>query len=666
MTLGIATTAGFLGGWTTGCIVLLIGVWLFLALLGIRNGRFPWRVVGGGTFIVGSALWLGMHPAHASAWEVDAGYLGFAAESSLLQPGGSQVAQNLLAALLAACSVLGLLVAIDWLPLMPFAPLLGHVEARLVRAADARAAARAAAAAAARQQALATAIRPGSTAATMVLHSTATIDSPTLQATPAAPPLSLADAAAVVSAGVAIANVELDAVSSAEVADAIETENLEPRPTVTSLWDRFKPRASVSPEAPPDENAVDNEAGATDNSSLELGVSRAEAAPLTDAPTNLAIKSTTEPQAQIEASTPAADPEQKDSPVPDHDLEDEVTMPSDAESAVATIDGVPSPIADRDIADLDSAAASVAVPDVAVGETIAPRRKKKDDEPAESPPEEEPGEGDDKEGDDKEGDDKEGDDKEGDDELEEDEEEWEEDDDEKKKEGDEEKEEDEDEEWDDDEETDEPDDDESGGEEDDAKEGDDADDAEEDDEEADDGDDQSSSTDPVPQSIAAVSSSIEVAPLIEVAPSIEGAPAESVTADVPSTASAPIVEVVAIDTSSIELPLTDAPVIEVAAPVARAPVAPTQAPISRPPLPPTLFAELPADERELLGRATELLLRLESVSLSKLQRELAITYYSAARVFERLEKEGFVAPYTGSLARLVRITRTEWDARLRA
>ena len=50
--------------------------------------------------------------------------------------------------------------------------------------------------------------------------------------------------------------------------------------------------------------------------------------------------------------------------------------------------------------------------------------------------------------------------------------------------------------------------------------------------------------------------------------------------------------------------------------------------------------------------------------LARWQRELAITYYSAARVFERLEKEGFIAPYSGSLARTVKLTRTGWEQRL--
>ena len=62
-------------------------------------------------------------------------------------------------------------------------------------------------------------------------------------------------------------------------------------------------------------------------------------------------------------------------------------------------------------------------------------------------------------------------------------------------------------------------------------------------------------------------------------------------------------------------------------------------------------------------RAVDLIAGSESVSLSRLQRELGVTYYSAARVFERLEKEGFVAPYTGSLARAVRISREEWETR---
>src|SRR5262245_31793906 len=122
MTLCAASVSGFLGGWTTGCLVLLVGVWLFLALLGIRNSRFPWRLLGGAVFVVGSALWLVLHPTHASRWEVDSGYLGFAAQTSLLGAQVSPFLINLVGALLAACSAIGLLIAIDWLPLLPFAP----------------------------------------------------------------------------------------------------------------------------------------------------------------------------------------------------------------------------------------------------------------------------------------------------------------------------------------------------------------------------------------------------------------------------------------------------------------------------------------------------------------------------------------------------------------
>jgi DNA segregation ATPase FtsK/SpoIIIE-like protein len=65
-------------------------------------------------------------------------------------------------------------------------------------------------------------------------------------------------------------------------------------------------------------------------------------------------------------------------------------------------------------------------------------------------------------------------------------------------------------------------------------------------------------------------------------------------------------------------------------------------------------------------RAVDLLAGTESISLSRLQRELAITYYSAARVFEQLERSGFIAPYSGSLARAVLVTREQWEERRRA
>jgi hypothetical protein len=276
-------------------------------------------------------------------------------------------------------------------------------------------------------------------------------------------------------------------------------------------------------------------------------------------------------------------------------------------------------------------------PAAALAETLAPRRKKEEEEPAEEPEKEDD---EDEEGEEEEGEDDDFDDE--DSEEEEEDEEFEEEDDEK--EGDkEEEEEEEEEDWDDEEdeeEEEEEEDDDEDWEEDDEEEKED-----DDEEEKEEDDDESSSrTDPPPSAEAAseapAPSAVELAPAAE-NPADAGSTEDDVEFLAGDAAEAPAAD--AADGSSVE--------------AAEGPAAPAPAPAE---LAKLLFPDLPEEDAVVMVRAVDLIAGTESVSLSRMQRELGITYYSAARVFERLEKEGFLAPYTGNLARAVRITREEW------
>jgi hypothetical protein len=644
MTLG-ATLAGLLGGWTTGCVVLLGFLWLFLALLGIRNSRFPWRVAGGAAFVVGSALWLGMHPTHASAWEIDAGYLGFAAQTALLRPEGPALLQSLLGALLAACSVLGLLVAIDWLPLLPLAPLLATVEQRLASADSDRNRARAELAA---RQAAERARSAGVAAGSSVMNSSATLDAPRAAriASPAkpvdtnveavqsaAPPLVATDAAAVVAAAAGLVDATIPATAPDEAeappsSTAVSSPVAESETEGSTNWQRFRPR-KLAPESP-GQIPVDNGPESTHNSSLSMGASRADVASTIETPPVSAAVEVAGTPSTSGASEAVPAPDSKDSPVVDD--RDSVSMNSELVSGgTAVLDGDPVPV------EANAQVPAMAPPS---GETLSPRRKKKEEEEEQEPPadpEAEPDEeGDDEEGDDdfEEGDDDPEEEDDADEEEEGEEEDWE--DEEEEGDDEEEDEEEEDEDWEDDEEEDEDD---------------------EEDDDWDGDDDESSSRQPPAEASAPVASeSASEVGLIAAESVVETA--APIVAELPPVISDTDLAAPAAETAMAASSATTSPVA--ASGTAAPPVASTN------PDPGSLFSDLPGDERALLARATELILTLDQVSLSKLQRELSITYYSAARVFERLEKEGFIAPYSGSLARSVKVTRAEWEARLRA
>ncbi len=613
MTLGALSLTDRLGGWPQGCLVFFIFFWLLLALLGIRNSRLPVRVVGFATFVIASALWLGMHPAQTERWQIDAGLLGYWGKAGLLgQLTGSPSALNAIGALLIVCSVVGLLIAADWLPLLALAPLAEKVDARWKASAMARELVRSRQSPAAPRPPLP--LLPPLPAPTMQRTATATVVAPAAPPPPAPAALAPVTASPVNAASVReVVAVEPSAATTSEVngelADEVDdgVDDVVVQPT--TQWERFKPRAR--PEESPDRLPVDKGLQRTHNTSLSEGESRAVEVP----PSDVSVEASVPAAAVLsEASSPSdaapqLAPEQKDAPVFEHDRNPEDPTDEAGAAVVATLDEL-------------LEAASNEPPAASASETLAPRRKKAD-EPSEDPaeePTEEPAEKPDEEGEGEgEGEEGEEDDEESwdDDDAEEgdDKEDWEEDD---EKEDEDEKEEEEPEEDDEEEEEEEEEDDDDWDEDEDEEEDDKAKDDEEDEEEEGGGwdDDQSSSTQPTPK----------VTSLTD----------ESITPPVEPRVAA------------VELP-------------DRLPAVPDALVLPR-----GFLADLPDEERQLLTRAVALLLAVETVSLSKLQRELAITYYAAARVFERLEKEGFIAPYSGSLARSVRITREEWDQRLRA
>jgi hypothetical protein len=53
----------------------------------------------------------------------------------------------------------------------------------------------------------------------------------------------------------------------------------------------------------------------------------------------------------------------------------------------------------------------------------------------------------------------------------------------------------------------------------------------------------------------------------------------------------------------------------------------------------------------------------QRASISFLQRTLSIGYFQAAKILDRLEKEGVIGPYTGAVSRKVLIDAAEWEQR---
>lgn len=604
----------FKSSWMQGCFVLLIGVWSFLALLGIRNARFPWRILGGLCFVLGSTLWLGLHP----DLDFDTGLLGFAVRRGIVDHVGSALLLTSLSALLLVCSVIGLLIAVDWLPLLPLVPVLARFDERARRdpelsgAGEPERAARRGAPepslSMARGTAEALAASPRLAAPSLEPPELPSLTPPAVRsvALPKPAPIESEPAASDLAAeeGWSAEDGEGEEEEAATDEDKDEDDG-----SITN-WARFRPRlrddetpAEGPSSAPISAPASDETARESDEAS-DGPIERA-AAPRTegDLPVDIgsiASHNSTTPEGEsradgdgaAEAAAPVETNEEKeDAPVPDRDDEIPLTdARDDAPIAVVEPEEEDAALEVDELVETPSSAEPQ-------GETLAPKRKKEEeDEPAEEPSE--PADPDEDDEDEEGEDEEEGEEKEDDEDA--DEEDWDDED-------AEEEEEDEDE-LDEEEEEEEEEEDEKEEEEDDAEE--DEDDWDDDDEDEDDEEDDEEE---------------------------EGGDEEKGQLKAPA---APFAEV--------EL-------------LAASPEPASQTPLA--PLPPELFRDLPDDERELMARAADMIAGTESVSLSRLQRELGVTYYSAARVFERLEKEGFVAPYTGSLARAVRLSRDDWEAR---
>jgi hypothetical protein len=615
--------------WIQGCMVILVLFWAFLALLGIRNSRFPWRILGGLSFVIGSTLWLGLHP----GIEFDTGDLGRVVQHSLASRIPSAFALTGLSALLLVCSLIGLLVAIDWLPLIPFAPMLARAEERRDRS---------------RQASVPTDFvspkidRPDDDLA--MARASAAALAPRVRATPAAPAgpekREPAAPAAVAPAPTPIPAIEPPASAPpppprAEERDATEDElddDLESEDgddDAVTNWARFRPRTRAEIEAEQDDA---REMQTPQADAAEEETAEEESAKVMASPSPSSAVNTPEIDDEMPVDKGVAATHNSTTPGGEsRAVEDDASAKADAPAGSSEEKKEDAPVLDRDQDPTEEAptgATAVAepfveTPDAALAETLAPRRKKEEEEE----PAEEPG----KEDDEEEGDDEEGDEEDFDDEdsEEDEEEEFEEEDDDKEEDKEEEEEEEEEEDWDDEEEE----------EEDEEEDEDDDEDWEDDEDEEDDEEDKeeeegdkSGRTDPPALAESVVESAAsQDATAVELAPAEEAAPEADAA-----------VEILSGDSREPAVVSDDVPADGAVASL--------------------LFPDLPDEERTVMVRAVDLIAGTESVSLSRLQRELGITYYAAARVFERLEKEGFLAPYTGSLARGVRITREEWTA----
>ena len=620
-----------IGTWTVGLVLVLACFWMLLGFLGWRLQPFGRRLLAGAVLVVASSLWLGMHP----SWGVDAGYLAQVGYRGLAENEAlSNWVKNCIAAFLVCSSVGALLIATDWLPLRVLLPRLEGGRAAL-RPARRRA-------------------RGGGEllpAGSSLRARAETRGEPT-------PPSTSGTRTA---ATVAVAESDLE--RGAGTLDAVEEE---------TSWERVADDA----EARSAQNT--DEAPLTERPAEGVSADREEASPWATAEEEAAAAWDAE-VAEPDAANAALDEAMAVEPATnwnrfrsapasedqwESDLDDTGTDDSEADET-ATDD-----IAIDDDADEVTTADEVVLGAgaVAAPDSVVEPAEFEPAEAAECADDDDDGWDDDYDYDD--------DDEEGDDKADEDEEEDDEEEDEDDEDWDEDEDEDEDEDWDDEEDEDEDEEDED-------------EEWEEDEEDEEDYDDDEArrqveidAGDAMPEEVeAAPTVTEEVSPfpsrptpprrrrsgqsrnrrswrtsprrrgrsptqrpgsrtVPEPRPTREELPAEPHQELADEVGAAPEVELAVDDevqeASEDQLEEVDGLVMQVS-----------------------------DEEREVFVAAVRVLLQHETMSLPRLQRELGVTYFTAARMFEYLEKGGLVSAYDGSLARTVLLDRPLWESWMR-
>lgn len=75
-------------------------------------------------------------------------------------------------------------------------------------------------------------------------------------------------------------------------------------------------------------------------------------------------------------------------------------------------------------------------------------------------------------------------------------------------------------------------------------------------------------------------------------------------------------------------------------------------------------ARLDTPEERLFLRAAQAVVTSRRASIAFLQRTLEVGYFPAAKLLDRLEREGVIGPYTGGVDREVLLSAEEWERRL--
>lgn len=156
------------------------------------------------------------------------------------------------------------------------------------------------------------------------------------------------------------------------------------------------------------------------------------------------------------------------------------------------------------------------------------------------------------------------------------------------------------------------------------------------------------------------------APIVEAAP-LETAPAETSAAETilpePAPVEASLVAPVAsppIESAPIEAAppeiANESPIVEITDQSAAI------EPIHAEPAPQPTGAAAPDDsEQQLFLAAGDAVVTGQRASISFLQRSLSIGYFQAAKLLDRLEREGVIGPYTGAVSRVVLMDPATWS-----